>query len=93
MFVLSRVDSLSSRRHLLHTFRDVSSSPSNAVSEVVVASHAFRSVDHENRPKSKSWVTSNDCSDIISFPIFKTKIYTFRSRGDFSDHILFVELC
>ena len=46
-FVLSRVDSLSSCRHLLYTFRDVSSYHINAVNEVAAATHACQSLDRE----------------------------------------------
>ena len=52
---------------------------SNAVSEVVAMAHASQSFDRENWPTSKSWVTSNDCSDMISCPMFKTKVSAFRS--------------
>ena len=89
--VLWRVDSLSSCRHLLYTFRDVSSYHSNTVSDVAVATHACRSLGLENRHKSKCWVTSNGSRDIISWPIFKTKISMFRSWRDLSNDILFVE--
>ena len=43
-FVLSPVDSLDPCRHLLYTFPDVWSYHSNAVSEVVAASHVRRSI-------------------------------------------------
>ena len=86
----SRVNSLSSCRHLVYTFRDVSSYHGKAVSDV--AAHACGLLDCENRPKSKSLVTSNGCGDIISCPIFKTEISTFWSRRDLSNDTLFVEI-
>ena len=72
-FILSWVDSLSSCRHLLYIFRDVSSYYSNAVSEVAAAAHACRSLDREKWPKSKRWVTSYGCSDIIFLSHFQNE--------------------
>ena len=46
-FVLSLVNSLGPCRLLLYTFQDLSSYHSNAVSEVVAARHARRSIERE----------------------------------------------
>ena len=86
-FVLSRVDSLSLCRHLLYTFRDVSST---------IAMQWAKSRPRptlqvgQSTAKSKSWVTSYGYCDIISCPVFKTKVSTFRSWKDVSNATLFV---
>ena len=46
-FILSLVDSLDPCRHLLYSFHDISSYHSNAVSEVMAARHARRSIERE----------------------------------------------
>ena len=77
-FVISPVDSLDPSCCWLHTFQDILSYHSNAVSEVLVdvaaASHARRSIEREIDQLGHF----NGSSRVISCPIFENKVSTRR---------------